>query len=262
MVNVTGSVLVIGEKELDARPITNLTQAFSGTSTGLSVTQTDGTPGRDGATIRIRGIGTLNDASPLVLIDGIQAAMGDINPNDVESISILKDASAAAIYGSRAANGVILITTKKGKSGTMKVHYNTYVGIQEATRMMDYLSDMATYMEMNNEIGGYYSEADIEDYRNHPNDPLNYPNVDWVDIIYGGRGLLQSHNLSVLGGSDNSRYNFSFGYQDHDGVVPANYAKRYNVRLNWETDIRKNLRFGTNISGSWQDIQDPNEGNP
>lgn len=259
-VNLTGSVSVISEKELDARPITNLTQAFAGTAAGVSVTQTDGQPGRDGATIRIRGIGTRGDASPLVLVDGIQSEMGDINPNDIESISVLKDASASAIYGSRAANGVILINTKRGKAGTLKVNYNGYIGFQEATRLMPYLYDFATYMEMNNEFANYYGQDEIDEWRANSGDQLRYPNVDWVDIIYGGTGVTHSHTLSILGGGDNSRYNFSFGYLDQEGIVPENYAKRYNLRMNWETDIRDNITFGTNIFGSWKDINDPNAG--
>ena len=260
-VNLTGSVAVISEKEIDARPITSLAQVFSGTAAGVNVTQSDGQPGRDGATIRIRGIGTRNDASPLVLIDGIQSSMADLNPNDIESISVLKDASASAIYGSRAANGVILITTKKGKAGTFKVNYNGYVGFQEATRLMDYVSDFATYMEMNREFANYYSEEEIEAWRANPNDPLRYPNINWVDIIYGGSGMVQSHNLSISGGGEKTRYNISMGYLDQDGIVPANEAKRYNLRMNWEANIRQNISFGINFFGSWKNIKDPNIGN-
>ncbi|TKG89381.1 TonB-dependent receptor [Puteibacter caeruleilacunae] len=259
-VNLTGSVAVVSEKELDARPITSISQVFSGTAAGVQVTQADGQPGRDGATIRIRGVGTLNDADPLVLIDGVAASMSDVNPNDIESMSVLKDAASAAIYGSRAANGVILITTKKGKAGQLKVNYNGYVGFQTATRMMDYLSDFPTYMEMNNEFANYYGEDEIAEWRENSDDQLRYPNVDWVDIIYGNTGVVRSHSVSVIGGGERNRYNFSAGYLSQDGIMPANEARRYNLRLNWEADIKKNLQFGANISGSWKDIEDPNAG--
>ena len=135
-VNLTGAVARIGEKELESRPIQNVSSALQGLVSGLTVMSGQGRPGQDGATLRIRGTGTLNTASPYILIDGVESVtMNSLDPNDIESISVLKDASSAAIYGSKASNGVILITTKRGKAGTPRVSYNGFYGIQRATEL-------------------------------------------------------------------------------------------------------------------------------
>lgn len=261
-VNLTGAISSVTAKELDARPITNMSSALSGLATGVHISQTDGQPGKDGATIRIRGVGTLNNANPLVLIDGIESGIGDINSNDVESISVLKDAASSAIYGSRAANGVILVTTKKGKAGALKVNYNGYHGWQSTSQMPEYLSDFATYMEIANEawtnIGqaAIFSQDDIDAFRNNP-DPVFRPSVDWVDVWYGDTAPMHSHHLSFSGGTDKAVYNFSLGYLDQKGITPDTYAKRYNFRMNWEGSILKNLKVGTNLSGFWKDLENP-----
>jgi TonB-linked SusC/RagA family outer membrane protein len=264
-VNLTGAISSVSSQELDARPITNMTSALSGLATGVHISQTDGQPGKDGATIRIRGIGTLNNANPLVLIDGIEAGIDDVNPNDVESISVLKDAASSAIYGSRAANGVILVTTKKGKVGDLKVSYNGYHGWQSTSRMPEYLSDMATYMEIANEAwtnsnqAAIFSQDDIVAYRNNP-DPVFRPSVDWVDVWYGDTAPMQSHSLSFSGGTIKTVYNFSLAYLDQKGITPDTYAKRYNFRMNWESSILDNLKIGTNLSGVWKDLENPEGG--
>ncbi|MDX9882606.1 MAG: SusC/RagA family TonB-linked outer membrane protein [Prolixibacteraceae bacterium] len=261
-VNLTGAVSSVTSEELKARPITNMSNALSGLATGIQINQGTGQPGRDGATIRIRGIGTLGNANPLILIDGIESTMSDISPDDVESISVLKDAATAAIYGSRAANGVLLITTKKGDKGTLKTSYHGYIGIQQATRMEKYITDFATYMELNNEanvnvgLGGYYATSDIAAWR-ATEDPLKHPNVDWVDKVYGNTALLHSHHLSFTGGGTNNNFNLSFGYINQEGIVPMNTMERYNLRFNWEGTLIKNMTLGTNLSGSWNNINGP-----
>ncbi|MGV8138924.1 MAG: TonB-dependent receptor [Mangrovibacterium sp.] len=261
-VNLTGAVSSVTKKELEARPITNMTNALSGLATGVQVNQGDGQPGRDGATIRIRGIGTIGNSDPLILVDGVESTMSDISVDDVESISVLKDASASAIYGSRAANGVLLITTKKGEKGVLKVNYHGYAGFQEATRLESYLSDFATYMELNNEanknvgLGNYYTENEINAWRQEP-DPLKHPNVDWVDKVYGNTAFMHAHHLSFTGGGEHNVFNFSLGYTNQEGLVPTNKMERYNFRFNWEASISKTLSVGTNLSGTWTEIVDP-----
>ncbi len=261
-VNLTGAISSVSSEELDSRPITNMTTALSGLATGVHISQTDGQPGKDGAIIRIRGVGTLNNADPLVLIDGIEAGIGDINSNDVESISVLKDAASSAIYGSRAANGVILVTTKKGRKGDLKVSYNGYHGWQSTSRMPDYLSDFASYMEIANEAwvntdqAAIFSQDDITAYRNNP-DPVLRPSVDWVDVWYGDTAPMHSHHLAFSGGTDKTLYNFSLGYLDQQGITPDTYAKRYNFRMNWEGSILENLKIGANLSGVWKDLENP-----
>ncbi|MFV0270018.1 MAG: SusC/RagA family TonB-linked outer membrane protein, partial [Draconibacterium sp.] len=260
-VNLTGAISNVTAKELDARPITNMSGALSGLATGVYVSQGDAQPGKDGATIRIRGVGTLNDSNPLVLIDGIESSMGDINPNDVESISVLKDAASSAIYGSRAANGVILITSKKGQVGHLKVTYSGYYGVQSVTKKKDYVTDFATYMELGNEayanvgMAPLFAQSEIDLWRSSP-DPVLTPNVDWVDVWFGDPAALQSHHLGFSGGTEKTRYNFSLGYLDQKGITPDTWAKRYNFRMNWEGSIFDNLKVGTNMSGSWKDLED------
>lgn len=186
-VNLTGSVASVNmDKIAETRPIDNVGNALAGMAAGVSVTSANNQPGDNDATIRVRGVGTLNTASPLVIIDGVEAGIGSVNPQDIESMSVLKDAASAAIYGSRAANGVILITTKQGKAGSVKVNYNGYVAFESIRKTLTPVSNYADYMELVNE--GYensygtknyiFSDAVIQEWRDNPNDPLRYPNQD------------------------------------------------------------------------------------
>lgn len=260
-VNLTGSLSVVSEKELESRPITSISQAFVGTATGVSVSQASGQPGKGNPTVRIRGIGTKGDASPLVLIDGIETSINDINPDDVASMSVLKDASASAIYGSRAANGVILITTKKGKSGSMKVSYSGYTGFQKATRLMEYVSDSPMYMTMQNEFSNYYSDEQIQEWKDNSEDQVHYPSVNWVERTYGNTASINAHNISLRGGGKNNRYHLSIGTLKQDGIVPENEFKRHNMRLNLEADLNRSLTVGVNVMGYWKDIKSNNVDN-
>ena len=171
------------EKNLSTKPITSLSQSLQGGITGLSVTQNSGLPGADAATIKIRGISSLEtNNDPLVLVDGIPMDMNQLDPNTIESVTVLKDAAAAAIYGARAANGVIVVKTKRGMPGKVNISYNGYFGLQEATYLPKFI-DGAGYMEMVNaanlNIGGnqVYSQEAIDATRNHT-DPVNYPDTD------------------------------------------------------------------------------------
>ncbi len=197
------------DKNLSTKPITSLSQSLQGGITGLSVTQSSGLPGADAATIKIRGISSLtSDSDPLVLVDGIPMDMNNLDPNTIESVTVLKDAAAAAIYGARAANGVIVVKTKRGTPGKVNVSYNGYFGIQKATYLPEFI-DGAGYMEMLNaaniNIGGdpIYSQEDIDNTRKGV-DPVKYPNVDWADFLFKD-GSVQSHSVSVSGGSNLAR---------------------------------------------------------
>src|SRR5690606_23762482 len=186
--NRTGSVSSINMAEqAESRPITSLSAGLAGLASGLHVNQGNGRPGGDGASLRIRGQGTLNNADPLVIIDGAVGDMNTLNPQDVESISVLKDAASASIYGSRAANGVILITTKQGKSGEMKVNYNSFFSIARPSNVVKTVNNYADYMGLVNE--GFYnsdpnatpifSQEKIDLWRANENgDQLKYPNTD------------------------------------------------------------------------------------
>ena len=258
-VNLTGSIATVDQEMLGSRSVTNLSSGLSGLAPGVNVSQSrGGEVGDEGISIRIRGIGTMNENNPMVIVDGVVSSMNDIDPNDIESLSILKDAASAAIYGSRAANGVILITTKRGKKGEMKMSYNGYAGFQKATDLPEYVNDFATYMELNNLYREdiIYSEDDINEWRN-ATDPLTHPNVDWFKEQVGGTAFLQNHSFSFSGGSEATRYRFSLNYLDQEGLVKGNEQERYSARANLETNMTKNLVVGGNIFFRWTEL-DPN----
>src|SRR5690606_21093481 len=196
------------------------TQALQGV-TGVYVNQAGGQPGKDGATLRIRGQGTFNNNNPLVLVDGIEFPLSDINPNDIESISVLKDAASASIYGNRAANGVILVTTKSGLAGETTINYNNYVGIQAPTYLPETVKDPVRFMELRNQAGynagkvqPFYPVEDIDEYRNGT-DHYVYPRNDWIDIMFNN-AFIQEHNLRISGGTDRLGFSVSGGYLDQE----------------------------------------------
>lgn len=275
--NLTGAVSSVDfEEQAKSRPVTTVSAALAGLSAGVQVMQNSGQPGSDGATIRVRGIGTLNDANPLVLIDGMEGSMDNVNAQDIESISILKDAASCAIYGSRAANGVILLTTKKGK-GRISVNYSGRMSYSEPTNLIDFVNDYATYMELINEsfenIGQskHFSQSTIDLWREKSKDPngvnelgvpnyVAYPNTNWQDVIFKD-GLVQDHNLSLSGSTDNVRFLTSIGYLDNPGLVDNTGIKKYKVRINLEADVTKWLTVGTRIYGDMQDNEAGNFSN-
>ncbi|MCG8308332.1 MAG: TonB-dependent receptor [Cytophagales bacterium] len=259
--NLTGSVSDIKTDDILYRPVTNISAGLSGLAPGVLVTQSHGgQAGNDGAIIRIRGIGTFNNSNPLIVVDGVPSEstshMDDIDPNDIENISILKDAASAAIYGSRGANGVVLITTKKGVEGKPVFSYSGYAGLQKATRKLDMVSDFALYMEQANISSGseVFDPADIQAWRDNPNDPLRYPNVDWYNEFVGSTSGIQSHNLAFRGGTEATQYRFSVSYLDQDGLLYGNNAKRYGIRTNLQSEVTKGVKMGGNLFFRWSDI--------
>lgn len=261
--NLTGSVSAIEQEAIQEIPVTQPSQALAGQASGVSVRQTSGAPGQGGATIRIRGYGTFSRAgnAPLVIVDGIPSSLDNVQPNDIASISVLKDAASAAIYGSRAANGVILVETKKGREGGMNISYNAYAGVQRFSERPEFV-DSWIYAMANNEAsinmggGAVYSEEDIEKYRSGT-DPW-YPNVDhYGELFSTGNGLQTSHNLQVAGGTDAIRYMASLGYLRQNGMVQENWYDRYNLRLNLDSDVTDRFRIGLNLAGSVSDENEP-----
>ncbi len=258
-----GSVSTIDAKQLENRAITNVSSALSGLAAGVQAKVGNGKPGSDGATIRVRGTGTLNNNEALVIIDGIQGVMDAVNPDDIETISVLKDASSASIYGARAANGVILITTKKGKLG--QAPQISYSGLFSRTTpsikpvfQSDYLRHMDLFREAAQNIGaadGPYTQAARDAWTEANKNPdgltpegipnyVAYPNTDWGDWIYEN-GWLKNHNVSAIGGSDKSRYNLSGRIQDNPGIMHNTGLKRYEGRINLESNITDFLTVGT-----------------
>ena len=274
-VNLTGSVSSVDFTEQAAsRPITNVSSALGGLSAGLQVMQSKGNPTDDGATIRVRGTGTLNNASPLVLVDGMEASMDAVNPQDIETISVLKDAASAAIYGSRAANGVILITTKKGNREKIRVTYSGTFSMAQPSNLLDFVTDYPTHMRLINEAKfneGYndvFSAATIEAWEAANADPnglnangapnwLAYPNTDWNKEMYKNN-LVQDHVVSVNGGSEKVTFLLSAGYMDNPGLVENTGLKRYTLRANVEANVNKWLTLGTR---TYAIMNDKDQGN-
>ena len=270
---LTGSVATVGTADFKNRPITDVSIALQGKVPGMQVTQLSGQPGDDGSSINIRGIGTLNDSSPLIIIDGFESSFDKVDPKDIESISVLKDAASAAIYGNKAANGVILITTKKGKSGKLSVEYNGYFAIQNVTRFPDLLGSvdfMELYNEarMNSGLQPAYSEEWIDHFRKGDN-PGVYPDRNWADFYFkpapqhnhyikrlesifskGNSFSQHNHYLKVNGGTEQLTYTFSVGYLDQDGILDGTSYQKYSFRSNVTSSLFDNkLKIGTNLSG-------------
>ena len=255
-INLTGSVSTISGDELTQRPVVNVTTMLEGLAPGVAVTQGSGEPGNEGASVLIRGIGTFSGAGndPLVLIDDVPGNLNDVNPSDIESISVLKDASSSAIYGSRGANGVILVTTKKGKAGKMKIEYDVNYGIAKATKLFQTVTNSVQYMEMYNQARinsglpdttQLYSQADINAYATHPNSSL-YPNTNWLNYIFR-TAPTQTHNLTFSGGNDKTTYDVNLGYSDEQGIMRGFDYQKYNIRTNIQSKINDHITFGSNI---------------
>ena len=268
--NLTGAIATISGEDIAKRPVMRTSAALQGLAPGLTITQRSGQPGADGGAMRIRGVGTLkgNDpnapdkSSPLVLIDGVEGNMDGIEANDIESISVLKDAASASIYGSRAANGVILITTKTGKGENLSVSYNNYFGWQRFTELPEYV-DGYTYMTKLNEAYSnmgktpLYSEAYLQEYlANYQQDPDRYPNTDWQKEVYTGSGAVQNHYLAINGGKRVNVHS-SFGFQDQKGVIPKYGSRRYSFRLNAKMNVLDNLQAAVLLNARHSPVYTP-----
>jgi len=247
-VNLTGAVSQVSGKDLAARPMGQTSASLQGMAPGVTVRQSSGRPGGDAGTIRIRGIGNFLDSNPLVMIDGIEGSMNNIDPNLIESVSILKDAASSSIYGSRAANGVILITTKRAVADQVNVSYNNYIGWQEATNMPN-LVDALDHMLLTNEAyvntgrTPLYSEALIQKYREQGGVSSDlYPNTDWQKQTLTGSGLQQSHFLTIQGGTQKVRLLGSFGLFDQKGIIENSSFKRYTIRNNADITFSDKLK--------------------
>ena len=240
-VNLTGAVSTVSTQELEGKPINNVLEGLQGTTPGLVIQQGSSTPGGV-PSMNIRGYNTMNDNNPLVIIDGIEGSLANLNPNDIEQISVLKDASSTAIYGSRASNGVILVTTKKGSEGEVHVNYDMTFGWQQATALPTVV-DSWIYAELYNEAAVNsgrsvkFSAEDIAGFRN------GGTNVKWINELYKNSATQQSHNLSVTGGTKNLSYMASLGFVDQNSLFKGpNYGyNRYNGRLNLSHKVNSRL---------------------
>lgn len=249
--NLSGSVSSVDSEQLQNRPIQNVSSGLQGLMPGVTITGTNGAPGMDSGNIRVRGTGTLNSASPYILIDGVESeAMGDLDPNDIASISVLKDAASAAIYGSKAANGVILITTKRGSTGKPKISYSGYISFQNTTETIDRLSSYE-YASMYNDAlksedkAPRFTPDEIQKFKDGT-DP-NYPNTDWYDLAYK-TGIQHRHNINISGGNEHAKYMGSLGYLNQTGVLPNAGREQFNARTNLDMKITKRLSAKINLA--------------
>lgn len=237
--DVTTAVSTVSTKDLDQRPIVSAAQALQGKAAGVSVMQPSGEPG-GGMSIRVRGTTSFNGSNdPLYVVDGVPVDnINFLSPNDIENLSILKDASSAAIYGSRAANGVVLITTKSGSAGNAKVALNVQYGMTKVGKSMEALNT-EQYRELQEEIGAVNPTA-LEGLTDQ---------TDWFDEVYK-TGQTQNYQVSVSNGNEKMKYFLSAGYLDEKGILEGTYFKRYSFRANIDNQIRSWLNVSANISYS------------
>lgn len=245
--DITTAVSVVSTSDFDQRPVTNVAQAIQGKASGVQVVLPSGKPGGD-AFIRVRGsTSVLASNEPLYVIDGVPTtSMQTVNPQDIESIQVLKDASSAAIYGARAANGVVIITTKRAKTGQTSVSFNSYMGFSQLANKIDALNT-EQYRDLMDEIKGVGTVPETE---------TNY--TDWIDETFN-TGHIQNYQLSVSNGTEKTQYFFSTGYSDEKGIVKPAENKKYSFRTNINTELYKWLKVGTSISfiqNKYNDVSD------
>ncbi len=255
--DLTGSVGSIGASEIVARPITSPDQALAGTIAGVNITNRSGDPGAP-ISVLIRGVGTPGINDPLWVIDGVPIVqttnitvntssttdsnpLAGLNANDIESIDVLKDAASTAIYGARAANGVIIVTTKRGKSGDAKVTYDGYGSVATVRDKINVLN-VEQYIDIQGQLG-----TDVSEFSGRPF-------VDWQDLIFR-TGFVQNHNVTVSGGSENANYFISGGYMDQEGIERAQEFTRYSFKANSDIKVGKRLKFGESLLISQTDRQ-------
>ena len=257
-VNLTGSVSSVSAKDIRDIPVANTTTLLQGRLPGLVLTQNGAQAGNDNPEIRIRGIGTFGNNNPMVLIDGVEgsiAQIAEIPSADIESISVLKDAASAAIYGVRAANGVILITTKQGRtSDKLNVSYAGSYTYQTPGVVPDFV-DGYNWALMRNEVRpGTFNEVALQKLQDG-SDPDRYANTDWLDEVLRNANMHQ-HHLSVNGGSENVRYMVSVSYSNQDGIMKETGVERISFRSNLDTNYKR-FNFGMNVSGTKSDVEAP-----
>lgn len=258
-VNLSGSVVSLKGEDLTKRNTIQTTQALQGMAPGVTVTSNSGKPGKENSSIRIRGIGTVNDNNPLVLIDGVASSVDAVDPNDIETMSILKDAASASIYGSRAASGVILITTKRGKSDKVSLSYRSSVGYttplvlpQNATAW-DYMTlyDEANGNDLRTDAGvaggAIYGAAKIDQWKN-ATDRDAFPNTDMMREAYKDKAFQTQQYIGLSVGGEKFRSNTSMNYSWQDALLPNTEYKRYGLRSNNSYTVNKKLEFGFDLS--------------
>jgi TonB-linked SusC/RagA family outer membrane protein len=273
-VTITGSISSVEGADLLKAPVASLGNALVGKLSGVTAVQFSGEPGADNPDIFVRGQGTLNSnsATPLILVDGVERDFTQIDPNEVDNITVLKDASSTAVFGVRGANGVILITTKRGKEGKAKISMSSSVGVQVPTRLLEFANS--------HQYASYYNEAQLNDgvdaenlkykpdvlqaFKDHSN-PLIYPDVDWMDMVLKPASMQSQHNMNISGGTEKVRYFVSLGALTQEGLFRTfdsgydfNFDyKRYNYRANLDIDVTESTMLSINLGGYVSDKNTP-----
>ena len=256
--DLTGSISSVSGDRLNEVSVSSLESALQGRSAGVYVDQGGNKPG-DGASIRIRGNRSITaNNDPLFVVDGVPVSGGirDLNPQDVESIEILKDASATAIYGARGSNGVVLVTTKRGYDGDVSVRYDGSVGFSDMLRRVPMMNG-EQWADVRREAFRAAGNPTPDESLFHPTELEQIQNGTWTDYqdMITQRGIRQEHQLGISGGNSSTRYHVSFGALDHNGILAPENFQRYNTRLNLDIDISDQFRIGTSTLGSYS-IQD------
>ena len=260
-VATTSALAAVKGDDLIGAPVANVSNSITGRLPGVLSFQSSGEPGADATTLRIRGIGTTGNASALVIIDGVPRSISDIDPNEVETITVLKDAAAVAPYGLGGANGVILITTKRGQEGKLAMNYKAYYGTQQPTFMPQFLDAYGYASALNtanDNIGGPHPFTDeaLQKLKDG-SDPDHYPNTDWVHEIVNFKAPITQHNLSFSGGSQKVRFYSNLGYLYQEGVVSKINFKKYNILLNVDADVTSTTTLSLDLNGTQSLSHDP-----
>ena len=273
--SITGALSSVETKQLLKSPATSVTNMLAGSLPGVSAVQTSGQPGKDAATIYIRGSGSLNNslAAPLVLVDGVEREFSQIDPNEIESISVLKDASSTAVFGVRGANGVILVTTRRGLTGRPQISVSTSLGLQQPISLVEQTGsyEFARFWNMKQKLDGvtdkkfYFTREAVEAYRTG-SDPIMYPSVDWQDYCFRDVFVQSKNNINISGGSDKVKYFISVGYLYQNGLLKQmpgqsydnNYRyDRYNYRANIDAKLTPSTTMKLGIGGVVGNTQEP-----
>ena len=271
-VTVTGALSSIKAEDLTRTPVSSVNNVLAGQLSGVTTVQYSGEPGSDAAKIFVRGQGTWADSSPLIQVDGVEREMWDIDPNEIESVTVLKDASATAVFGVRGANGVVLITTKRGQEGKAKISFNLSFSALTPTKMVEQANsyEYATFhnaMNANDGKNGYFSQSVIDMFKNGT-DPIRFPSMQWTDYLMKDVTLQQQHNVNISGGNKTVKYFISAGMFTQDGIFeefdrPYDYGyqyQRFNYRTNLDIDVTKSTKISFNISGKIDESCKPHTG--
>lgn len=277
-VTVTGALSSVNSQELLKSPVASMSNALTGKISGLSSVQTSGQPGADNAQLFIRGVGSLSTSlsQPLILVDGVERSFTQIDPNEVENITVLKDASATAVFGVRGANGVILVTTKRGTKNKPRLNFSSSVGVQLPSRVPEFANSYEWASEFNKaqlhdgvaENMLAFTEDDLEKFRTHSS-PLTHPDVNWTDLMIRNAAVQSQHNFNISGGTDRVKYFASLGVFTQEGLFKVFENRndkgfkynRYNYRVNLDINVTKTTTAQINLGGYLNNRREPNYNN-